>query len=138
MAMSAREARRQRNREDFQRATQQAVLSNPDHHKALSKMGITDQIGTNAGKTYREHLEDEIRRAVRVTKRIEKEIADAQDNYDTDPWSEKGVEVRRKAARGVLRGLCRALLIYENSYLLSEPLDFSKALIRLEKEFLNG
>lgn len=113
MALTKREARRIRNREDFVRATQQALT--PSHHKALSKLGIVDQVGVNAGNTFREHLEDEIRKAVRVYHRT------------TDD------EVKSKAARGVIRGLCKALLIYEDSY----NKDDKNALARIEREFLN-
>lgn len=106
--MSARrEARAKRDREDFARVQQSIPLG---------------QKGTGfrvpAGPTYREHLEAEIRRAVMQWKRAR--------STDTD-----ALQVR--AMRGVIRGLCRALLIYEDSY----HKDDKDRLLKLEKEFLN-
>jgi hypothetical protein len=126
--VSQRQARRERDREDFLRATTQAVASSGN------KMphGSTEP-GSNAGNTYREHLEEEIRKAVRVHNRVTSEIAKAADTHDVDLWSSTGLEVKRKASRGVVRGLCKALLIYENSY----EKDNKSMLIKMEKEFLN-
>lgn len=101
-----REARRKRNREDFARIQESIPLG---------------QKGTGfrvpAGPTYREHLEDEIDRAVKNWKKARAS--------DTDP-----LQVR--AMRGVVRGLCRALLIYEDSY----HKDDKDKLLKLEKGFL--
>ena len=69
------------------------------------------------GPTYREHLENEIARAVSNWKKAR--------SSDTDP-----LQVR--AMRGVVRGLCRALLIYEDSYHMNDK----DKLMKLEKEFL--
>ena len=129
---SAREARRKRNRDDFVRATRQG-LADAGHHK------LVDTAGKYAGNTYREHLEDEIRKAVRVYKRIEAQaLALDPVNNPQDPpvdsWGPQGVEHKRKAARGVIRGLCKALLIYEDSY----NKDDIHALKKIEKDFLNG
>ena len=131
--MNQREARRQRNREDAQRIRQMQVLEHPSHVKSLNKMGIplTD-VGAYAGNTFREHLEDEIRKAMRVWRRLNDQAANAPQG--TDLWGEQGIEQKRKAARGVVRGLCKALLIYEDSY----NKDDAAALKRLEKEFLDG
>lgn len=131
---SAREARRARNREDFLRATRQG-LHEAGHHKHAE----SGTAGTNAGNTYREHLEDEIRKAVRVYKRIEAQAVSVDPvNNPQDPpvdsWGPQGVEHRRKAARGVVRGLCKALLIYEDSY----NKDDKHMLAKIEKEFLDG
>lgn len=133
MALSARQARRERNREDFLRATTQAVQSSGN------KMPHgTSAPGTNAGNTYREHIEDEIRKAVRVYHRLEAQaLAIDPVNNPQDPpvdsWGPQGVEHKRKAARGVIRGLCKALLIYEDSY----NKDDKHALAKIEKEFLS-
>lgn len=129
---SAREARRERNRQDFQRATRQG-LREAGHHK------LVEQGGTNAGNTFQEHLEDEIRKAVRVYKRIEAQaLANDPVNNPTDPpvdsWGPQGIEHKRKAARGVIRGLCKALLIYEDSY----NKDDIHRLKQMEKEFLDA
>lgn len=132
MTVSAREARRARNREDFLRATRQG-LANAGHHKLVATGGV------NAGNTYQEHLEDEIHKAVRVYKRIEAQAAAIDPvNNPTDPpvdsWGPQGIEHKRKAARGVIRGLCKALLIYENSY----DKDNMARLKQMEKEFLDA
>ena len=102
-----REARRKRNLEDFART--QATQS-------TGMKGTAYKIPP--GPTYREHLEDEITRAVKQWKKARAS--------DTDP-----LQVR--AMRGVIRGLCRALLIYEDSY----HKDDKDKLLKLEKEFLN-
>jgi hypothetical protein len=128
---AARTARRERNREDFLRATRQG-LREAGHHKLVGTAGV------NAGKTFEEHLEDEIEKAVRVYKRIsEQALAVDPVNNPTDPpvdsWGPQGVEHKRKAARGVIRGLCKALLIYRDSY----NMDDKHALAKIEKDFLN-
>lgn len=130
---SAREARRERNRLDFIRATTQG-LHDAGHHKHAE----SGTAGVNAGNTYREHLEDEIRKSVRVYKRIEAAaVAVDPVNNPTDPpvdsWGPQGIEHRRKAARGVIRGLCKALLMYEDSY----DKDNVDRLKKMEREFLN-
>ena len=130
MAVSKREARRERNREDFLRATTAAIRQADPKHASVYR----GQIGINAGNTYREHLEDEIRKAVRVHKKLVDECQRMADNFETgNSWGEQGVEHKRKAARGVIRGLCKALLIYEDSYNKDDKLK----LVRMEKEFLN-
>lgn len=127
---SSREARRARNREDFLRATRQG-LHDAGHHKHAE----SGTAGVNAGNTYREHLEDEIRKAVRVYKRIEAQALSADpETNPVDSWGPQGVEHKRKAARGVIRGLCKALLIYEDSY----NKDDKHMLAKIEKEFLNA
>lgn len=127
MTMSKREARRVRNREDFVRATTAAVATSKIPHGASTP-------GACAGNTYREHLEDEIRKAVRVHNRLVEKCQAMADSFETgDAWGEQGVEHKRKAARGMIRGLCKALLIYENSY----KKDNKSMLLKLEKEFLN-
>lgn len=132
--VSQREARRIRNREDFQRATQAAVHQHPSLVKSLDKTGQLHDIGNYAGNTFREHLEDEIRKAVRVHARLVKECQELADSFQKgDAWGEQGVEHKRKAARGVIRGLCKALLIYEDSY----NKDDKSKLAKIEKEFLN-
>lgn len=130
--VSQREARRQRNREDAQRVQQMRIEEHPSLVKALNKMGNTSQIGSCAGNTYREHLEDEIRKAVRMHARLVKECEKLADQPDSDAWGSEGVEHKRKAARGIIRGLCKALLIYEDSY----NKDDKRKLARIEKEFL--
>lgn len=107
MTSSKREARRKRNREDFERATLQSI-----------KGRKIDGFHVPAGPTFREHLEDEITRAVKQWKKAR--------SSDTDP-----LQVR--AMRGVIRGLCRALLIYEDSY----HKDDKDNLLKLEKQFLS-
>ena len=107
LSLAKREARRARNKADFARA-QQAM--------PIGMKGTGYKIPP--GPTYREHLEDEIKRAVAQWKKAR--------GRDTDP-----LQVR--AMRGVVRGLCRALLIYEDSY----HKDDKEKLLKLEKEFLN-
>lgn len=111
MTSAKREARRKRDREDFLRVTTQAVRNHKLPQGASSP-------GSTAGNTYREHLEDEIDRAVKQWKKARAS--------DTDP-----LQVR--AMRGVVRGLCRALLIYEDSYHMNDK----DKLLKLEKGFLN-
>lgn len=122
---SRREARRARNREDFERATREG-LREAGHTKLLA------DAGKYAGPTIRESIEDEIRKAVRLHNKIEQQCLNP-DVLGPDPWSATGVEHKRKAARGVIRGLCKALLIVETPY----RKDDRDALLRMEKEFLN-
>lgn len=122
---SKRQARRERNREDFLRATQQTLQDN-GHGKYVAIAGV------NAGLTFREHLEDEIRKAVRVYHRLSKEALNLEQTDPKNSWGPEGVEHKRKAARGVIRGLCKALLIYEDSY----NKDDKARLLQIEKEFL--
>lgn len=122
--MNRRQARRERNREDFERATREG-LREAGHTKLLGAAG------KYAGPTIRESIEDEIRKAVRVHNRIEAQVIDAPE--DADLWSATGLEHKRKAARGVVRGLCKALLIVERPY----DKDSKNALMQIEKEFLN-
>jgi hypothetical protein len=126
MTLSARQARRERNREDFIRATRQGLKDNGHTKESLTA-------GVNAGATYREHLEDEIRKCVRVFHRLTKEALDLETTDPKNSWGPEGVEHKRKAARGVIRGLCKALLIYEDSY----NKDDKHALAKIEKEFLS-
>jgi len=127
---SQRQARRIRDRQDFVRATTVAIQKVDPKHAAA----YHNRIGENAGNTYREHVEDEIRKAVRVYNRIMAEIQKAQDAHEyVDLWGENGLEHKRKAARGYIRGLCKALLIYERSY----DKDNKQILAALEREFLN-
>jgi hypothetical protein len=128
MAMSKREARRERNREDFRRATTASVQESG--HKMPHGSSAP---GSCAGNTYQEHIEDEIRKAVRALHRVTAEIEKAADDSTADMWSNTGLEVKRKAARGVIRGLTKALLIYEDSY----DMDNKHRLLQMEKEFLN-
>lgn len=128
--VSQRQARRERDREDFVRATTAAVQeADPKHASAYR-----GRIGENAGNTYREHLEDEIRKAVRIYLRIKHEVEQAADDKTAaaDLWSPVGLEVKRKAARAYLRGLCKALLTYEDSY----NKDDKEKLVRMENGFL--
>jgi len=121
---AARTARRERNREDFLRATRQG-LREAGHHKLVSTAGV------NAGKTIEEHLEDEIEKAVRVYKRLSEQAA--AESKDVDQWGAEGIELKKGKARGVIRGLCKALLIYRDSY----NKDDKHMLAQIEKEFLN-
>jgi hypothetical protein len=94
-------------------------------------MGSTSP-GENAGNTYREHLEDEIRKAVRVYHRLSKEALDIETTDPKNSWGPEGIEHKRKATRGMIRGLVKALLIYEDSYNMNDK----NLLLRMEKEFL--
>lgn len=137
--VSQREARRVRNRADYERATQANVAQHPSHLKSLGKMGIPlDEVGKYAGNTLQEHLEDQMKRAVRQHK---KAVKDRQDFADTNPYvplHEDGdyrkLHDRVTTARGMIRGLAIAILARENSYELGN-MDAVKA---IEKEFMNG
>lgn len=91
--MNRREARRKRDREDFVRATTQAI--------APYKIPLgSSSPGANAGNTYREHLEDELKKYVR--------------KYDA--LQDAGQKDKAKTARGIIRGLAMAIALHENSY----------------------
>lgn len=124
---SQRQARRERNREDFIRATTQALSTS-----SKIPLGSTPP-GATAGNTFQEHLEDEIRKAVRVYHRLTKEALDLETTDPKNSWGPEGVEHKRKATRGMIRGLCKALLIYEDSYHMNDK----ARLLKIEKEFLN-
>jgi len=90
-----REARRKRDREDFIRATTQAVA------KAGIKMPVGTSItGATLGNNYREHLEDELRKMVRKH----------------DAMLDANLKDKAKTVRGIIRGLAMALTLYEDSY----------------------
>ena len=135
--MNRRDARRERNRADYERATQQAVAAHPSLVKSLSKMGIPlSDMGKYAGNTLQEHLEDQMKRAVR---QYTKATKDRQDFADTNPYvplHEDGdyrkLHDRVTTSRGIIRGLAIAILAQENSYSLGD-MDAVKA---IEKEFL--
>lgn len=95
MATTKREARRQRNREDFVRATTSAIAATGQKVPLGSSTP-----GANAGNTYREHLEDELKKMVRKHDAL-------LDAKQLD---------KAKTARGIIRGLAMALALYENSY----------------------
>lgn len=115
--MNRRDARRERNRADYERATQARVAEHPSHMKSLAKLGISPtSVGSYAGNTLQEHLEDQMKKAV-TTYRQHK----VKGNVD-----------KAQTARGIVRGLAIAILAYENSYSLGDP-DAIKA---IEKEFL--
>jgi len=122
---AARTARRERNREDFLRATRQG-LREAGHHK------LVGTAGDNAGKTIEEHLEDELAKACRVYNRLTEQAA--KESKDVDQWGVEGIELKRGKARGLVRGLAKALLIYRDSY----NIDNKHMLAQIEKEFLNG
>lgn len=106
--MNRREARRKRDREDFVRATTAAI--------APYKIPLgSSSPGANAGNTYREHLEDELRKMVRKH----------------DALLDAKLQDKAKTARGIIRGLAMALALYEDSY------NYSVANIkRVEEDFL--
>jgi hypothetical protein len=94
--LTKREARAKRDREDFIRATTQAIANSGNKIPLGSSTP-----GANAGNTYREHLENELRKMVRKY--------DAMRDARVDPG-------RVRAQRGIIRGLAMALALYENSY----------------------
>lgn len=100
-----REARRKRDREDFIRVTQQAV---PAKYRLNA--------GVNAGPTYREHLENKLKGAV--------------DSYNRATSS--GDDDKARTARGVIRGLAIALLVYEDSYSMNDK----AKLLKIERSFM--
>jgi len=103
-----REARRKRDREDFIRATTEAVSGYKLPH------GISPP-GACAGPTYREHLE---RRIEEMVKKYE--AAEAA-----------GLRDKARTARGIIRGLAMALTLYEDSYNYS-----TQNVLKVEKDFL--
>jgi hypothetical protein len=93
--LTKREARAKRDREDFVRATTQAIRSSGN------KLPLgTSSPGANAGPTYREHLERELSKMSRKH----------------DALLDAGQKDKAKTARGIIRGLAMALALYENSY----------------------
>lgn len=90
-----REARAKRDREDFIRATTQAIASTGQKVPLGSSTP-----GANAGPTYREHLENELRKYVRKH----------------DALLDANQKDKARTARGIIRGLAMALALYENSY----------------------
>lgn len=110
MTQSRREARRKRDREDFIRATTQAVRDSGN------KLPLgTSKPGATAGPTYREHLERRLEEMVQKYKRL-------QATGDDD---------KARTARGIIRGLAMSLALYENSY--DSSIDHIK---RVEEDFL--
>lgn len=107
---SKREARQKRNREDFIRSTQAAV---PAKFRA--------DAGRYAGPTYREHLENQLAKACDKWRATRKK--------DGSPLTNHKVDV----LRGIIRGLATALLIYEDSYNMSQ-----EKLLKIEKQFMKG
>lgn len=89
MTLTQREARRQRNLEDAKRITQQAVPKEFKH-----------QVGDNWGPTFREKLEDEIKSHV-----VKMKQQKADGNIDM-----------AKQTRAIIRGLAKALAMYERFY----------------------
>jgi hypothetical protein len=101
-----RQARRSRDKEDFLRATRAAV---PAKFRA--------EAGRHAGPTYREHLENKLESAVKA--------------YNLN--LARGDDDKARTARGMIRGLAIALLIYEDSYSMNDK----AKLLKLEKEFMS-
>lgn len=90
MIPTKREARRKRDKEDFDRATRAAVPAK-----------LREEAGRYAGPTYREHLENKLQSAVVSFNRED----------DTN---------QKRIKRGVIRGLAIALLLYEDSYSIDD------------------
>lgn len=138
--VSQREARRIRNRADYERATQANVAQHPSHLKSLAKLGTPlEAVGTYAGNTLQEHLEDQMKKAVRTYRKCQEVVkAKAEELGPYVPlWEDsdyRKVAQREQTARGIIRGLATAILAYENSYNLGD-MDAIKA---IEKEFLRG
>jgi len=103
--LSKREARRKRNREDQIRITQMKV---PSEHR--------DKVGQTWGRTFREKLEDEITNHV---KRMRKQKAEG--NIDL-----------AKQTRITIRGLAKALALYERFHSLDSDVTFKT----IEEDFL--
>lgn len=102
--MNRREAKRKQQREDFERATQQALLEHG--HGKLAPDG-----GKYAGKTIRQHVED---------------IAlDAAEDYVRDKTPTK---------RGILRGAALCYLAHVDSYSLDDPAKLKQVETRLVRE----
>lgn len=106
MTSTKREARRARDKEDFLRATRAAVPAK-----------LREEAGRHAGPTYREHLENKLESSVRAFN-----LAFARGDDD-----------KARTARGIIRGLAMALLIYEDSYSMNDK----AKLLKLEKEFMS-
>lgn len=100
-----REARRKRDQEDFIRATTAKVKP--------TEYGTP---GQHAGYTYREHLENKLASTVEAY-----DLAVARDDKD-----------KARTARGIIRGLAIALLIYEDSYSMNDK----TKLLKLERSFM--
>lgn len=88
-----REARRERDREDFLRATRAKVPAK-----------LREEAGRYAGPTYREHLENKLKAACIKYKHI----------------TEEGGVGDKLVVRGMIRGLAMALLLYEDSYSIDD------------------
>jgi hypothetical protein len=101
-----REARRKRDKEDFIRATRAAVPAK-----------LREEAGRYAGPTYREHLENKLESSVKALN-----LALARGDDD-----------KARTARGIIRGLAIALLLYEDSY----SIDDKAKLLKIEKEFMS-
>lgn len=138
--VSQREARRARNKADYERATQARVSEFPSHLKSLGKMGIPlDEVGKYAGNTLQEHLEDQMKKAVR--QHTKATVDRSKWGKDAGPyvplWEDsdyRKLHDRVTTSRGIIRGLAIAILAQENSYELGN-MDAVKA---IEKEFMNG
>lgn len=89
MTLTKREARAQRNREDAIRITQQAVPKEFKH-----------QVGDNWGPTFQEKLEADIRKHVAL-------MREQRDSGKIDV---------AKQTRAIIRGLAKALAMYERFY----------------------
>lgn len=124
---ASRTARRERNREDFLRATRQG-LRDAGHHKQVATAGV------NAGLTIEEHLEDELAKACRVYNRLTEQATNPGEYQNVDQWGAEGIELKRGKARGLVRGLAKALLIYRDSY----NKDNKHMLAQIEKEFMSN
>lgn len=97
MAMTQREARRQRNREDQIRIVQQAV---PSEHR--------DKVGATWGPTFREKLENELTKHVEQMKRQK-----AAGNIE-----------HARQIRAMIRGLAKALALYEQFHSLDSEVTY--------------
>lgn len=131
---SQREARKQRNREDFLRATRQGLI-NAGH----TKSDTLQRAGLNAGNSLHDHLEDQMKKAVRMYRKAQQGVRDITNKLGpyVPLWEDsdyRKAAQREQTARGMVRGLATALLAHENSYALGD-IDALKA---IEKEFLNG
>lgn len=105
MTMTQREARRQRNREDQIRIVQAAV---PSEHR--------DKVGQTWGPTFREKLEDSITKHVGIMRKQK---------------AEGNIEVA-KQTRAQIRGLAKALAMYEQFHSLDSEVTFKT----IEEEYL--
>ena len=105
MAMTQREARRQRNKEDQIRIVQAAV---PHEHR--------DKVGATWGPTFREKLENELTKHVEQMKRQKSE----------------GKIEHAKQTRAIIRGLAKALAMYEQFHSLDSEVTYKT----IEADFL--